>query len=296
MGIKAILLVLLVVSIWGINFSFIKIGLEELPPILFSALRFFVIAIPAVFFIPFPKGQLRNVLGVGLFLGVIKFGLLFIGLNGYISAGISALILQAQVIFTIAISYLVFKERLSKLRILGIVISILGFSLFFQSTSGNVTFAGIIIILLATLSWSISNIIMKTIKNINLLQFMVWSCAVSPLPLLILSYLVETHEPIQVILSTTMQTWLVLAFVGYVSTLLAFSIWGYLLRNNTAASVTQFALLIPIVSIATSYILLGEQLSSIEFIGSSIIIAGLALCIFENSINNIFKNKVGMTS
>jgi O-acetylserine/cysteine efflux transporter len=291
MGIKAILLVLLVVSIWGINFSFIKIGLEELPPILFSALRFSVVAIPAIFFIPFPKGQLRNILGVGIFLGFLKFGLLFIGLDGYISAGISALILQAQVIFTIAISYLLFKERLSKLQVLGMVISILGFSLFLKSTSGNATFVGIIIILLAALSWSFSNIIMKTMKNVNLLQLMVWSCAVPPLPLFALSYMMETHEPVQVISSITMQTWLALAFVSYISTLIAFSIWGYLLRNNTAASVTQFALLIPIVSMVTSYILLGEQLSSIDFIGSSVVITGVSICIFEKNINNIFSKK-----
>ncbi|MBE0345485.1 hypothetical protein PPEP_a0375 [Pseudoalteromonas peptidolytica F12-50-A1] len=55
MNVKSISLALIVVIIWGLNFSVIKFGLAELPPILFSGLRFLVVAIPAVFFIPFPK-------------------------------------------------------------------------------------------------------------------------------------------------------------------------------------------------------------------------------------------------
>ena len=284
MGIKAILSVLLVVCIWGLNFPLIKIGLQELPPILFSALRFSIVAIPAIFFIPFPNGQLKNVLRVGLLLGVIKFSLLFIGLNGYISAGISALVLQAQVIFTIVISYLIFKERLSKLQMGGIAIAIFGFSLFFKSASGNATFVGIVLVLLAGLAWACSNAIMKTIKDVNLLQLMVWSCAVAPLPLFMISYITETQHPLPIIMATTMPTWLALAFVSYLSTTVAFLIWGNLLRNYHAASVTQFALLIPIVGMFASYGILGEQLSNIELIGSAIVIMGLAICIFEKYI------------
>ncbi|MCO7199295.1 EamA family transporter [Pseudoalteromonas sp. OANN1] len=97
---------LIVVIIWGLNFSVIKFGLAELPPILFSGLRFLVVAIPAVFFIPFPKTSVWNVLGVGLFLGVLKFSLLFIAMESNASAGIASLLLQAQVIFTILLSVL----------------------------------------------------------------------------------------------------------------------------------------------------------------------------------------------
>ncbi|WP_250644913.1 EamA family transporter [Pseudoalteromonas piscicida] len=57
----------MVVFIWGLNFSVIKFGLAELPPILFSGLRFLVVAIPAVFFIPFPNTSVWNVLGLSYF-------------------------------------------------------------------------------------------------------------------------------------------------------------------------------------------------------------------------------------
>lgn len=288
MDLKAIATVLLVVSIWGINFSFIKIGLKELPPLLFSALRFSIVAFPALFFIPFPKGELRNVLSVGFFLGVIKFGLLFIGLDGHISAGISALILQAQVIFTLALSAVFFKEPLSREHILGVVIAVFGFSFFFQSTSGNATLLGIFLILLAALSWSIANMSMKSMKTARLFPFMVWSCAIPPLPLFGLSYLLETQEPMRVITSTTPTTWLALAFVSYLSTLVAFALWGHLLRSHRAALVTPFALLIPVVGIGASAVLLGEHLSHLEYVGSGIVLLGLVICVFGKKLTRIF--------
>lgn len=44
------LLALLVVVIWGVNFVAIDLGLTDVPPLLFLAMRFVLVALPAVFF------------------------------------------------------------------------------------------------------------------------------------------------------------------------------------------------------------------------------------------------------
>ncbi|MCX2766537.1 EamA family transporter [Pseudoalteromonas sp. B530] len=165
---------LIVVIIWGLNFSVIKFGLAELPPILFSGLRFLVVAIPAVFFIPFPNTSVWNVLGVGLFLGVLKFSLLFIAMESNASAGIASLLLQAQVIFTILLSVLLLKETMDRFQVVGISIATFGFSLFFINSSGSTTMLGAVLILFAALFWSFSNLIMKRLQDVNLLHFIVW--------------------------------------------------------------------------------------------------------------------------
>ena len=165
MNIKDIGWVLLVIVIWGANFTVIKIGLEEIPPVLFSALRFAIVAIPAVFFIPFPKTSIWNVLGVGIFLGVIKFSLLFISMDVGVSAGLASLLLQAQVVFTIVLSVILFKEEIKKNQLAGIIIAVFGFCLFFFSREGNLTLLGLVLILFAALFWAISNLIMKKMKN-----------------------------------------------------------------------------------------------------------------------------------
>jgi O-acetylserine/cysteine efflux transporter len=287
MNLKSILLAIIVVLIWGINFSVIKFGLEELPPILFSSLRFFIVAIPAVFFIPFPKTSIWNVLGVGLFLGVFKFSFLFIAMRSDASAGISSLLLQAQVIFTIILSMLFFKEKISLFQFLGMIIAFIGFGFFFFTVNTNITYLGLVLILSAAFFWSISNIIMKQIKGINLLHFMVWVSLVPPLPLFMLSYIFESHEPLTILLNSSIKTWLSLAFTGYISTLIAFAIWGYLLKNYNSSIVTPFALAIPVVGIISSSFLLDEQLNSIEIIGTILILCGLLVSILGERIYKI---------
>src|ERR1700730_2862150 len=93
-------LAVLVAAVWGVNFVVIDIGLAHFPPLLFSALRFLVAALPAVLFVPRPKVALKWVISVGLVLGVAKFGLLFIGIHQGMPAGFSSLVLQIQAVFT----------------------------------------------------------------------------------------------------------------------------------------------------------------------------------------------------
>ncbi|WP_375724034.1 EamA family transporter [Arcobacter sp. KX21116] len=282
MNLKSISFALIVVLIWGVNFSVIKFGLEELPPILFSSLRFFIVAIPAVFFIPFPKTSIWNVLGVGVFLGVLKFSFLFIAMKEDASAGISSLLLQAQVIFTIILSMIIFKEKITIAQSIGMLIALIGFGFFFFTVDTNITLLGIVLILCASIFWSVSNVIMKQIKDVNLLHFMVWVSLIPPLPLFILSYFYESHEPLTLLLNSSVKTWVSVAYTGYISTLVAFAIWGWLLKNYNSAVVTPFALVIPVVGIISSNILLNEQLNHIETLGAILILFGLFISVLGN--------------
>lgn len=275
---KDIFTALLVITIWGISFPIVKLGLEEIPPILFIALRFLVVAIPAVFFVPFPKTSIWNVLAVGILIGIIKFGLLFIAMQDNANAGTASLILQAQVFFTILLSYFLFKEGIKAVQGIGIMLAIVGFLLFFASAEGNITSLGLILILGAALAWAFSNIVMKRMQGVNLLHFMVWVSIVPPLPLLIASAALETSHPIAIVRQLSPGGWFAIAYMGYLSTLVAYALWGYLLNAYKAATITPFALLIPVVGIFTATIFLKETLTNMEIIGAGFVMAGLVLC------------------
>ena len=92
-----VLLAVLVTAVWGVNFTVIEVGLDHFPPLLFSALRFLVAALPAVFLVGRPKVAWKWIVGVGLALGVAKFGLLFVGMNAGMPGGLSSLVLQIQI-------------------------------------------------------------------------------------------------------------------------------------------------------------------------------------------------------
>ena len=108
---RDLLLALAVVVVWGVNFVVIEVGLENFPPLLFSALRFFFAAVPAIFLLGRPRVAWRYVIAVGLALGVAKFGLLFIAMDRGVPAGLSSLVLQSQVIFTVLFAIVVLRER-----------------------------------------------------------------------------------------------------------------------------------------------------------------------------------------
>ncbi|GDY24644.1 hypothetical protein AHAT_05340 [Agarivorans sp. Toyoura001] len=275
-----IVFALLVASIWGVNFSVIKLGLLELPPVLFSALRFAIVAIPAVLLVPFPKTAWRNVLAVGFFLGVIKFSLLFVAMKVGASAGLSSLLLQAQVMFTIVLSAVWFKEKVTKYQLIGILIACTGFLLFFTASSENLSLTALLLLLLAGLSWAVSNLFMKQAGGVNVLHFMVWVSLIPPLPLLLFSYHFENDQPLQLLLNASGTTWLALAYVGFISTLLAFAWWGRLLAKYSAATVTPFALLVPVVGMFTASLAFEERLTGSECAGTSLVLLGLICCVF----------------
>jgi O-acetylserine/cysteine efflux transporter len=74
------LLALLVVVIWGANFVVIDAGQENVRPLLFLALRFIVVCVPAVFFLKPPGIGWRQLLLVGGFLSLGQFALLYLAL------------------------------------------------------------------------------------------------------------------------------------------------------------------------------------------------------------------------
>ncbi len=276
---------LAVVTIWGVNFSVVKIGLVDYPPILFSALRFLLVAVPAIFFIPFPKTSIWNVVAVGVFLGVFKFSLLFLAMKSDISAGLASLVLQVQVFFTIGLSIIIFRERISRAQTVGICIAALGFMVFFGYAGENVTTTGLVMVMLAAMFWAICNIIMKKMQGVNLLHFFVWISIIPPVPLFMLSYIFETRDPLSFILGATPISWVAALYVSYMSTLLAFALWGYLLRSYSAATVTPFALLIPIAGMVTSWMLLGETISAYETIGAICVLSGLAWSVLGSKVH-----------
>ena len=101
----------LIAVVWGVNFVVIHVGLADFPPLLFVALRFTLVAFPAVLFVRRPDVELRWLAGVGVFLCLGQFALLFVAMDQGLPAGLASLVLQAQVLFTIALADIFLGER-----------------------------------------------------------------------------------------------------------------------------------------------------------------------------------------
>ena len=100
---RDLLLTLAIVAVWGYTFVPIKVALREVPPFALVAVRFAMAALPLVFFIRRPAMPWRYVIGYGIAIGVLQFGLLFLGIKLGMPAGLSSLVIQLQVFFTIGL-------------------------------------------------------------------------------------------------------------------------------------------------------------------------------------------------
>ena len=161
------LLALLVVVIWGANFVIIDAGLVDVPPLVFLALRFVAVCIPAIFFIKPPTIGWRNILLIGSFLSLGQFALLYLALALGMPPGLASLILQTQVIFSIVISALFLRERPSRRQAIGVLIGMLGLVLVIVGHSASAPWLPLLVVLGSALSWASSRLYSRCSTTAN---------------------------------------------------------------------------------------------------------------------------------
>jgi O-acetylserine/cysteine efflux transporter len=269
-------LAVLIAFVWGVNFVVIHLGLEHFPPLLFSALRFFFVAIPAVFFVGRPRVPWYWVLAIGGSLGVLSFGLLFVGIDQGMPAGLSSLVLQTQVIFTVAFAALALGERPPRTQLVGGAIALAGLAVIATDRAGSAPIGPFLLVIAAAAAWGISNVCTRQARPPDGLALMVWASLVAPLPLLGLSLAFDGPHAIGHALRHVDAGGIAaLAYIVGPSTLFGFASWSGLLRRYPAATVAPFTLLVPIFGIAAAALTLGERPSVAELAGAGVVIGGL---------------------
>ncbi|MDI1276013.1 EamA family transporter [Methylobacter sp.] len=206
-------LAIVVVAIWGVNFVVIKVGLKEIPPILLCALRFFLAAFPAVFFIKRPAASWRMVVGFGLVMFSLQFALLFSGMYAGTTAGLASLVLQMQVFFTILLAVVFLAEKPSVWQIVGALVSFSGIGLVAANIGGDVSRYGLLLIVAAAASWGVGSLISKKLGKVDMLALVVWASLVAWPPLLVLSFFLEQGSWRVELISHI--SWLTIGAIGY---------------------------------------------------------------------------------
>lgn len=277
-----ILLLVLVAALWGFNFVVIKLGLDNFPPLLFSALRFLFAAVPLVFFIPKPDVSWRIIIGIGLVLGVVKFSFLFIGIKVGVPPGLASLLLQSQAFFTVLLAFLVFGARPRPLQIGGMAIAFSGIALIGSSIDGNFTLTGLALAIAAAIAWAFSNMLMKKAGNVPMLNLMVWVSLVPPIPLLVISVLFEgLDRDLAAITHISLTGAAAVLFVAYVATIFGFAIWGAMISRYGVSTVAPFSLLVPVFGMSSSALFLGEAFGPLRMVAAALIVAGLMMNVFN---------------
>ena len=275
---KDLLLALVVIIVWGLNFVVIKVGLHDMPPMLLGALRFLLAAFPAVLFIKRPQIPLRWMLAYGLTISLGQFAFLFSAMSVGMPAGLASLVLQSQAFFTLLFAVLFLGERFRLANLFGLLVAAGGLLLIGSQGNGLMTLAGFLLTLCAASMWALGNIVTRKLGKVNLVGLVVWGSLIPPLPFFALSWLLEGPVAIESALrGFTLDTLLVLVYLAFGATILGYGLWSRLLSRYPASQVAPFSLLVPVVGLTSSALLLDERLSSLQLVGALLVLLGLLL-------------------
>ncbi|MEO7399785.1 MAG: EamA family transporter [Polaromonas sp.] len=278
---------LAVVVIWGVNFVAMKFALRDFTPFQLGTARFVFAALPMVLFIRPPAVPWKWVVLYGLFQGVGQFGILFLALKVGMTAALASVLLQTQVFFTALFGFVLLHERASRPLQAGMVLAALGLSCFAWNyvspggtAAGDTTVAGFLLTLGAAAMWSLSNIVARHVQqaagNYSATAFVLWSSLVAVPPFMALSFVFDPEALRWQWLQAGVTSWLSVAYLGWMATLLGYSLWTSLLKRHPANRVSPFGLGVPIVGLGAGMLMLGELITPWQWVGIAFMVAALA--------------------
>jgi O-acetylserine/cysteine efflux transporter len=275
---KHLLLAILVTAVWGLNFPVTKLGLSGIDPLLLTALRFTLAALPWVFFVPRPRVAIRWLAAYGLIFGVAMWALINLGIAWGVPPGSASLLIQFSAFFTLGWGVLFFGERLGLSQRVGSVLGLIGLAGIVLNSPGDVSRAGFVLVLCSAVAWSIGNVIVKVSRVREMFAFVVWASLFAPVPLLLLTWWLHGSAPFHALPAQLDAVTLgSLAFQVYAATHFSYWGWNLLLREYPVSRVAPLSLLIPVFGIVSSMVILGQHPSLLDGAFILLILLGLAL-------------------
>lgn len=279
------LLAVLVAVLWGCNFIAIHFALDLVPPLLLGALRFTVIAIPTLLLVPRPQVPWRWLLAYGLGFGTLQFVFLFIAMDIGMPTGLASLVLQASAPFTVLLGALLLRERIGPRQAAGIGLAVAGLAAIALARAQSAALLPVVLTLLGALGWALGNLASRMAlrtPGVNPMHFVLWMSVVPPIPMLAMSLAVEgpTAGAATLAVASTPEGLPGIAGFAYLvvfGTLVGSGIWTMLMRRHPAGVVAPYSLLVPVVGIALSAVVLGEQPSVVELVAAAVIVGGVLL-------------------
>ncbi len=279
---KHYLIILAVITIWGINFLFMKFALDDIPPMVLGMLRFVGVLLPAIFFVKRPNVAWHLLALYGLTISFGQFSLVFLALSLGFATGLSALVLQAQVFLTVLFARMFLKEPVRANHLMGMLLAGIGLVLIgVGQYQGNLSLWSGLPVLGASLSWAFGNIVVKKIGAVDALSLVVWGNVSSFGAFLLGCLLLYGVGGLWEHIGNLSYLGAVgVGFLAYVSSLVGYTGFGYLLARHSASKVTPFILLVPVIALLSGMVVLGERLGAWHWTGIVVVMVGLLVHMF----------------
>ncbi len=273
-------LAIAVAVIWGVGFVLTRIAVDEISATLLTALRFGITALPCLF-LPRPKLSWGLIVAISWLL-VAQFLAQTYGLAHGVPAGLTAVIVQSQALFTVAFAAIFLRELPTRLQVLGIAISMSGLLLICFTVGYDFSVWAFAVLMTAPISFAVSNLLLRRAQGVSMLDLFAWIGLLAMVPLLTVLLVVDGPAmTLHALSQMSLLAAVCVVAVALLGTTLGYWIWGRLLRQYSAAQVVPFALLVPFIGAGVSSIVFGETFGPLRLTGMIVVVLGIAVMLLS---------------
>ncbi|MBO67472.1 MAG: hypothetical protein CL398_04095 [Acidiferrobacteraceae bacterium] len=260
--------------LWGSMFIAAVIGLREFPPILFTGIRFGLLAILLVGFLRVPRSLTIPLLKIGLVMGAGMYLALYMSVALAENTASIAVFSKLEVPFALLLSVIVLGEQIGPRRIAGVSIAIIGAAIITFDPSAFSDLPALIWMAVSCAFSAFGFIQIRQLGKIHPFTIVGWISVVSA-PILLTTSLIFEDNHLQVIRDATWVGWSALVYTGIMSSVVANSALYYLLQRYPINLVTPFSLLSPIFAVIGGLLFLDDALNLGLIIGGSLVLFGV---------------------
>ncbi|MFE9425048.1 EamA family transporter [Kitasatospora sp. NPDC006697] len=276
---------LLVYVVWGSTYLAIRVVVESMPALLSAAIRFLLAGALLLGWVAVRSGpaavrvnrrQLFTSGTVGVLLLTTGNGLLVIA-EGTVPSGLAAL-LVAVVPLWVVLLRAVTGERQGWARIAGVLLGLVGLAvLSLPGIRGSVGIGGVVLVMIGAFSWAVGSFGgTKMTRTENALVASAYQMLIGGLGCLVVALARGEQQHFQLSQVTT-RSWLALAYLVFVGSLVGYTAYSWLLQNAPIGLVATYAYINPVVAVFLGWLVLAEQVGASELVGGLIVVA--AVCV-----------------
>jgi O-acetylserine/cysteine efflux transporter len=274
---RDLILVLVVVVAWAVNFLTSALAMREIPPFLFTALRFALLAVPMVWLVKRPApGQWPRLMAVCLCIGVLHFGLSFtaLKLSGDLSS--PAIVMQSYVPMTTLLAWWWLGERFAWRTGLAIAISFAGVLVLGFDPMVLDHPMSLVLMLVSAAFLAVGTVLMKGLRGMDVYSQQGWTAVFSVLPLLAISAWLEPGALAR-LPEVSWVAWTGAIYAAFVSSLLGHGLYYVLVQRYPVAQVTPWLLLVPVLAIGLGIAFWGDRPGPRLLLGGAMVLGGVLL-------------------
>jgi drug/metabolite transporter (DMT)-like permease len=272
------LLFTIMVLIWGVNWSAMKVGLEIAPVFTFNLHRFvfstiFLLLLCLIKGVEWVKDLRVNFhIIIYCLTSIFGFTLTTIGLI-YQSSGVGAVLTYTQPMWVFLLSLFLLNEAFSLTKIFGMFLGLAGVAVLFLKDIGSIASYSSIFIVFGAILWAASTVYYKMkLENVDPIYLNFYNSWLATLIAFIFSLVLENPFA-----TFNLSYQLIVFYSGMFASGVGMTIWILLLRNGNAVTLSSSSLIVPLLALVLSSIILGEEIGFRTIVGSVFVLTGIYL-------------------